>query len=447
MKSLRARAVVGGILSAIVIIALGITGLASLGLRQTEQSFDAMLERRHEVVIAVVETYRTTPDMLARRITDPDFQRPFSGEYWQIQAPDGSVLASPSLQDMRLPVIAQPDDAQENRSLRMPDGQTVRNIGRLLQFDDGQSWYVQVASSLQRLQDNQTLFRRNLLVTFGVVAAVGVFGALLQVTLVLRPLNALRRDVARRWQGEDGLDIAEYPTEVVPLVNDINSLLERNREISHRSRRQAADLAHAIKTPSAILRNALEELRQDGHDMQISLDALDRLDAQLNRSFARMRADGKAEMPVILDVSAALDRMVRAFDALARNAECSLIAEIAPDMHTRIEPSDFDEIIGNLLDNAVKWSKTQVRVNAFEQDGLLTIVVADDGSGIAEADMAFVTQSGQRLDTAQPGTGLGLAIVKDLTHAYDGALGLERADTLGGLAATVTLKAAIPPQS
>ncbi len=448
MKSLRARAVVGGMLSAVAIIFLGFTGLSSLGIRQPEQGFNDLQQRRHERVVSVVETYRATPDVLVRRMADPVFERPYSGQYWQILTPDGAILTSPSLQEMRLPAPADVEEDQTVRSLRMPDGQTVRSVGLWRQFDDGQSWHVQVASSLQGLQDSQTLFRRNLFVAFGVVTLIGIIGALLQVTLVLRPLNALRRDVARRWQGEDGLDIDDYPTEVVPLVTDINTLLERNREISSRARRQAADLAHAIKTPSAIVRNELERLLQDGQDVQISIDALDRLDAQLNRSFARIRAGGgHAERPVVLDVSAALDRMVRAFGALASNAERDFTSDVAPDLRARIEQSDFDEIVGNLLDNAMKWSKSRVCVTAKAQDDLVVIEVADDGNGIADADMARVTESGRRLDTAKPGTGLGLAIVKDLIHAYGGALTLDRSETKGGLSATVTLKASLRPRS
>ena len=447
MRSLRARAVVGGILSALVIIALGFTGLASLGLRQTEQGFDDMLDRRHQMVLAAVETYRFSPEVLPSRMGDPMFTLPFSGQYWQIMMPDGAVLLSQSLQDMHLPPPADPhgteaDDPSVTRFLRMPDGQTVRSLGCWIVFDDGQRWYVQVASSLQGLQDDQALFRRNLWLAFGVVTVIGVVGALLQVTLVLHPLNALRRDVARRWHGEDGLDIADYPSEVMPLVTDINTLLTRNREMSGRSRRQTADLAHAIKTPSAIVRNALEELLQSGQNVQVAVDALDRLDAQLNRSFARMRADSRhAEVPVILDVSVALDRIVRAFGALAKNADRDLSADITPDLRVRIEQADFDEIMGNLLDNALKWSKSCVCVTATAQGNLIVVEIADDGAGIADADMAGVTESGRRLDTAKPGTGLGLAIVKDLTHAYGGTLTLGRSARKGGLSATVTLEA------
>lgn len=443
MKSLRARAVVGGILSAVVIIVLAFTGLSSFADDQSEQSFSEMLHHRHEMVLSVVEDYGDTPAAMTRGMGDPMFLRPFSGQYWQINGADGLVLASPSLQDMRLPVPRIPGNRHHMRSLRMPDGQTVRSMGRWLHFDDGQSLHVQVASSLRGLEQSQSLFRQNLLLAFGVVTLIGILGALLLVAVILKPLNALRRDVASRWQDEDGLNAADYPTEVVPLVTDINTLLERNREMSRRSRRQAADLAHAIKTPSAIVRNELERLSQDGHDVQVSITALDRLDAQLNRSFARMRADGgQAEIPVVLDVSAALDRMVRAFGALAGNADRHLSADVAPDLRARIEQSDFDEIMGNLLDNTLKWSRSCVCVTAAAKDNLIVIEVADDGQGIPDVDMAHVTESGRRLDTAKPGTGLGLAIVKDLTHAYSGALTLDRSERKGGLAATVTLKAA-----
>jgi signal transduction histidine kinase len=295
--------------------------------------------------------------------------------------------------------------------------------------------------SLADQQSNQSF--RDLLPAVGVVTLIGVVGALLQVTLVLQPLNTLRSDVLRCCKDEGGLNVGEYPTEIAPLVTDINTLVERNREIWHQSRQQAADLAHAIKIPSAIVRNELEMLDRDGMDVQVSIDALNRLDAQLNRSFARVRADGsQTAMPVFTDVSTALDRMIRAITGLAHNVKKDLSSEIAEGLRIRMDQSDFEEVMGNLLDNALKWAKSTLHVTATLQGDMVLIKVEDDGPGIAEADIAMAVQSGLRLDTARPGTGLGLAIVNDLVRTYSGELVLGRSDGLAGLCATVGFKSA-----
>ena len=263
----------------------------------------------------------------------------------------------------------------------------------------------------------------------------------MQVAVVLRPLNQLRQDVSGRWEQEDGMEVGSYPIEVAPLVNDINTLMERNRDIMRRSRRQAADLAHAIKTPSAIMRNELDTLMAQGADVQEARDALDRLDAQLKRSFARMRADGTdATLAVATDLDIALGRMQRAFAAIAGNEGKTFNAVYAEGLRVRMEQSDFEEVVGNLLDNAVKWADSEVRLEAGQTpEGQIMITITDDGPGIPKEELEKATQSGQRLDTSKPGTGLGLAIAHDLIHAYGGKIILSRDEALGGLAVHMRL--------
>lgn len=443
MTSLRARAVAGGILWAVITIISGLYGLASFLNGQTEQRFNELLANRHTQAVVALANYHEMPENFVRGMGDPAYFQPFSGEYWQIENNDGAVYVSPSLVDTLLPQADTPADEIVIQSYIGPNGEVLRGMEEWLTLDDGTTWHVQVASSLQSLRDDRQLLRNNLFLAFGLVGLVGICGALLQVTAVLRPLNALRRDVLARWEEDDGLDASGYPFEVAPLVNDINTLLDRNREIVSRSRRQAADLAHAIKTPSAIVRNELQQLRGRGLPVQASIDALDRLDAQLKRSFARMRADGGGSvMRTFTEVDAALERMTRAFQALARNDEKSMTADITPDLRVRMDQNDFEEVVGNLLDNALKWAKTRVHLSALLDGDRVKINIEDDGPGIADDDVETATLSGQRLDTSKPGTGLGLAIAADLAHAYGGKVTLGKSDDLSGLHATVILEAA-----
>jgi len=239
------------------------------------------------------------------------------------------------------------------------------------------------------------------------------------------------------------LPVEDYPLEVQPLVTDINDLLERNRDIVDRSRRQTADLAHALKTPSAVLRNELFELQTGGTDVQSGLNALDRLDAQLKRSFARMKAsqDSSSERE-IANLSLSLNRLTIAFEALARNHDREMVADFPDDLRAKINQIDIEEILGNLLDNALKWSATTLRLQAKATSEWVRIAVEDDGPGISESgeDRAFV--SGQRLDQSKPGTGLGLAIASDLVAAYRGKIHIERSE-LGGAMILVELHRAV----
>ena len=436
MTSLRARAVTGGILWAVAIIVLGLAGLSSYLTSQTQARFVEVLETRHaQAVVAVSNNSSSTQD-LVRAIGDLAYQVPNSGQYWQVESDEGAIFASPSLVEARLPRPRSQNQGFIRREIAGPGEQGLLAISQWVTVKDGSMWHVQVASSLESFEEEQVILRNTLLTAFAFVSFVGVLGALTQVAVVLQPLNKLRQDVSGRWEQEDGLEVESYPIEVAPLVNDINTLMERNRDIMRRSRRQAADLAHAIKTPSAIMRNELENLDLGGAEVQEAIDALDRLDAQLKRSFARMRADGTdATVGVATDVDTSLGRMQRAFTALARNEGKSFSADYEQNLRVRMDQSDFEEVMGNLLDNAMKWSASEVRLEASEAaDGKIKITIADDGPGIPKEEITKATQSGQRLDTSMPGTGLGLAIAHDLVHAYGGKILLSKDEKLGGLA-------------
>ena len=441
MTSLRTRAVAGGIFWAVSIIVLGLAGLSSYMTSQQQSRFVELLQTRHTQIIVAVDNNRATPGNFDDAIGNPIYQRPFSGQYWQVENSEGEVFTSRSLVDTLLPRPTDIEDGITAVEITGPDGEPALSIGQWLTLDDGKTWHVQVTSSLQSLEQERSQLRRTLLNAFAIIASIGVIGASAQVSVVLRPLQKLRKDVSARWENEDGLDVAAYPIEVAPLVTNINSLMERNREIMRRSRRQAADLAHAIKTPSAIMRNELDTLAAQGVDVQDTVDALNRLDAQLKRSFARMRADSSDDaVGAFTDLDTSLGRMQRAFTALARNVDKAFSATIAEGMRARIDQQDFEEVMGNLLDNALKWAVGQVTLTARPGDNNTVIItIADDGPGIPKDQIPSAIVGGQRLDVSKPGTGLGLAIASDLVHAYDGTILLEQSEDLGGLAAHVVL--------
>ena len=205
-------------------------------------------------------------------------------------------------------------------------------------------------------------------------------------------------------------------------------------------RRQAADLAHALKTPSAILRNELSVLAEDGQDMGKALEALDRVDAQLGRSLARLRAANSGEgSQATTDLSHSVDRFARMFGMMAGREGKSLTVACEPGLMIRMDQQDIEEVLGNLLDNGLKWSRSKLSLTAGKRSGGIEVVIEDDGPGIPEGDRAEAMKSGARLDTSKPGTGLGLAIAGDLLQAYGASLALEESPSLGGLAVRITL--------
>ncbi len=446
MTSLRGRAVIGGILWAAVTITLGFAGLQSFIDQGAEQRFNDMLQARLMQIAAVVETPAIRPDEFQTLTGDPAFNRPRSGLYWQVEDEFGQVLRSVSLGQTALPRPQMLSSEIAVNTFTGPFGENLRTMSQTLTLPDGSIWHVQVAMSLRSLEQELSELREIMLVAFTFVVVIGVVGALLQVTVTLRPIEKLRRDVQRRWTSEGGLDHGKYPEEVAPLVYDIDTLLTRNSDIVRQSRKQAADLGHAIKTPAAIMRNELEALARQGQPVGEALAALDRLDAQLKRAFGRMRAEaGLAARPSVTVMDHSLGRMVRAFADMATQRRLTLQAAYPDGLRVRMDQTDLEEVVGNLLDNALKWARGAIRLSASPADTQITIMIEDDGPGIPADRIALAMSSGERLDTAKPGTGLGLSIAADLLQAYGSALELDASPDLGGLRACFRLPVA-PPQ-
>ncbi|TDT73982.1 signal transduction histidine kinase [Litoreibacter halocynthiae] len=438
MLSLRRRAMIGGALSAMASILVGAFVLLSSIENNVLDRFDRALADRHSQLVVALNSTANDPTQLEERVYDPAYTTPYSGRYWQITSPDGQIFTSTSMFDAALKEPFGAPSTSTRRSIMGPAGEPIRAVYQKITLEDGSAWGVSVAESLAALTAERQQTRRSLLLAFVLVGLLGLAGAFLQTTTILHPLDKLRRDVAKRWEQDEDLTTADYPEEVAPLVDDINELLARNRDIIARARRQAADLAHALKTPTAILRNELALLAAQNHDMEASVEALDRVDAQLGRSLARMRAaNSGAAANIRTDLSNSVARFTRLFTSMAERDGKTVRTSCAPSLSIRMDQQDIEEVIGNLLDNALKWCKSEISLTAHKWDEGVEILIEDDGPGIPEGQEREALKSGGRLDSSKPGTGLGLAIAIDLLQAYGAELNLEKSAKLGGLAVRI----------
>jgi signal transduction histidine kinase len=280
-----------------------------------------------------------------------------------------------------------------------------------------------------------------------VVLGLGLVGAVVgQVGVGLGPLRRLRRAVAAVRAGRAARVDGAYPAEVAPLADEINELLAHDAEVVMRARTQAGDLAHALKTPLAVLANEAAGLPPERAALvRGQADLMRRhIDRHLSRARAAASHSVLGARCAVGPVGAAL---VRTLTALHRDHAIAIAIAVdgldglvfCGDRH------DLEEMLGNLMDNACKWGRTQVRVagrRVARPDGdRLELTVEDDGPGIPEQAVAEVLVRGRRLDESVPGSGLGLAIVDDLAALYRGGVALRRSE-LGGLAAVLDLPAA-----
>ncbi|MFT0533061.1 sensor histidine kinase [Castellaniella hirudinis] len=384
--------------------------------------------------------------------TDPRFSHPFSGLYWQVFLPaqDGApprILArSRSLWDARLPV-AYPDLrwGQDLRARAPGPGNTDLRL-RVRAVEPAEGPYddvvLVVAADRALWAEPISRFDRMLWMALGVLVLGMLLAAWLQVSYGVRPLLRLRQRLADLREGRAQRVAGEFPSEVQPLVDDFNQVLQRNAQGLERARQQAGNLAHALKTPLAVMANAAAA--QDPALPRLVAEqvgtARRHVDFYLThaRAAAAVRVAG-LRSPV-LPLLEGLVRVMRRVHA-ERDLQYDLSA-VGANLVFLGESQVFEEMLGNVLDNAGKWARRQVRVLASCRDGELELRVQDDGPGLSPERAETVFQRGIRADERTPGSGLGLGIVRDLADLYGGWARIE-ASPLGGACVVITLPGAV----
>jgi len=275
------------------------------------------------------------------------------------------------------------------------------------------------------------------------VALAFMAGGLLQVRSGLSPIEHLRKRLGHVRDSADRRIQGAYPTEVQPLVDDLNDLLDHRDRAVSRAGAKAADLAHGLKTPLAILAQEAEGAETAGHHElagRIS-QQVDRMRRQVDYHLASARAAASGATPgARCSVIASVEGLSRTLLQLHHGRDLTIDLNVGAEHCVRGQREDLDEMLGNLLDNACKWAKSRVIVASSDTGTAILITVDDDGPGVEPSMRNHVLQRGGRADEAAPGSGLGLAIVRDLAELYGGSISLERSPT-GGLRARLQLPA------
>jgi signal transduction histidine kinase len=423
-----------------ILLALAAAGLVLTDLfrQHAEAELAGRMEAHLDELTAALEVQPDGQLAAVRPLSEPRFQRPLSGLYWQVAGPAGRTLRSRSLWDEAL---ALPDDRPQEGELHRhaltgAGGAALSVWERSLRLPGVEGPVrVAVAADLAAVRAATAGFSRVLALSLAVLAAGLLAAAVAQVHFGLVPLRrmgaalkALRRGRAERVAGE-------FPAEVRPLVEDLNQLLADNAAMVARARAQAADLAHALKTPLAVIANAAAG--PGGDTARTIAGEAERMRRQIDRHLARARAAGRrrgAAVPAL----ATLAPLARAIGQLHAGRDLDIRIDGDAALTFQGDGEDLQEMAGNLIDNAGKWAAHRVRVALSGGGGRLRLTVEDDGPGIAAARRASLPARGERLDESMPGSGLGLAITDELARLYGGSLELSES-ALGGLRATLDL--------
>jgi signal transduction histidine kinase len=273
------------------------------------------------------------------------------------------------------------------------------------------------------------------------LALASMVAGAFQTREALSGVARLRARLSAVHEGREMRVEGRYVAEVQPLVDDLNALLDHREEAVRRAVAKAGDLAHGLKTPLAILAQEAERARTSGQSEFAGSIAqqVDRMRRQIDYHLAHARAAASGATPgARSQVKESADGLARALLRLHADRTIAIDVRVAPSQTARVQREDLDEMLGNLLDNACKWTRTRVVVDAVQTDTHIVITVDDDGPGLAGNLRQAVLQRGVRADEQAPGSGLGLAIVRDLAEVYRGSISLDDSP-LGGLRTTLTL--------
>lgn len=447
LNSIRIRITVASLAAiAIAIFAANIL-IANLfkehALKQFEATIQFQLNQIASLIVADPKNGRIT---LTSQPGESRWSAPLSGYYWQINLPDGQLLRSRSLWDSTLNV-SKTETAGASNFYYIDDlsNQHLLALTKSLSIDGGTTkFFLTVASDTKELDKAIQAFQSSIqgyLIILGIVLLAILF---LQITFGLSPLAALKKALHQFHIGEADKVNGVFPVEFNPLVAVLNTVIEKNSSIVTRAKTQAGNLAHAMKTPIAVISNALEDKNISDESFKVLVkEQISNAKEQIDWNLAKARAATASKnprlktpvLPVIESIAAVMHKVY---------AEKALKIEIqnpaaSPSIFNG-EEHDLQEIVGNILDNACKWAKTRVEISATPYMDGLQIIVEDDGLGVNPADYDKVLRRGFRVDELTQGSGLGLAIVNDLVTLYDGSIELGLS-SLGGLRVQIRLGA------
>ena len=453
--SLRIRLLAGTLFWVAGTILVAGWGLGNLFRQHVETQFHAELRTHLDQLTAQLTLNAQGRAQLALPLSDPRFGRPYSGYYWQVDAmgPTGASIAPALLRSRSLwdVALAVPEDALAEGDIHVhqvagPQGKPLSLVERSVRIDDGpdgkpHTLRLLAAADADLMAEPVSRFNGALWLALGVLGAGLVLAAVVQVSVGLSPLRTLRTALARVRAGETPRLAGYFPIEVMPLVEEFNTMLAHNAAVVERARTHAGNLAHALKTPLSVLANAAEARdQQDPELARLVVEQIGVARRQVDYHLARAQAAAATRVPgaktVLLPVVEGLVRVMQRI-----HAQRALAITVSPwpqALAFRGEAQDLQEMLGNLLDNACKWAAHRVEISAYTDGSTLTIALDDDGPGLDAPQREAVLRRGVRADEQVPGSGLGLAIVDDLARLYGGRVELLDSP-LGGLRAALTL--------
>ena len=444
-ESLSSRLIAVAAIWTILALLVGGAVLSNAFRVAAQNSFDMALAIDMDGLIAAAEPDPNGGVMLQGRFLNHNFDRVYSGLYYQIRAGTTGGQISRSLFDREIEIR----NTERKGALTWgeadgPEGQHLRVVSRRVDLAPNQpagEFTFVVAGDMVEVERQTGEFNTVLIWSFVILGLGLIIAILLQVRVGLLPLRRVSEALARIRDGKARRLDGHFPTEIEPLATELNSLIQHSEEVVGRARTHVSNLAHFLKTPLSVL--AAEADAQPGPLADSIKRQVFSMRRQVDHYLSRARAAGsldvlgnRTQVSTVMDDLARVIGRIHAPRGIVIDAECSDL------IYFRGERQDLEEMLGNLIDNGCKWARARVRVRCKSAAGRLSLTIEDDGPGLSAQQRTQVGERGERLDDSVPGSGLGLAIVRDISKLYGGFFALD-ASPMGGMMACLELPAIV----
>jgi signal transduction histidine kinase len=451
-NSLAFRLVASAAVWSIIGLVAGGFALSGIFRSQAEEAFDDQMMFHLESLIAAAETDKPGHVKLDDGYIDMRFSPAFSGWYWQIDTDPPKPVAqsqrSRSLWDQVLtpgPLGANPSGHMWGLA-RGPDGQDLRVLRRRIVLPaalpggktENRAFLFTVAGDRSESEADIASFNETLAWSLAALGLGLILAMIIQVRVGLLPLRRVSEALGRIREGRARSLEGKFPAEIAPLATELNSLIAHSAEVVGRARTHVSNLAHFLKTPLTVLHNEADQ--SPGPLAEMVQRQVGLMRRQVDHYLARARAAGALDvLGNRTEVKRVAEDLARVLTRMHTEKKIAIEVRVTPGLAFRGEREDLEEMVGNLIDNACKWARGKVAVNALPlDDRRFVLTVVDDGPGLPAEERARAMERGEKLDESMEGSGLGLAIVRDIAKLYGGNFELSESP-LGGLAARLEL--------
>lgn len=436
--SIRSRLLFGAfILIPLMLFVAGFT-LTSTFSEHKEKQFQEKLQTNLQQLVSSLHVNHNKV-VMDTKLSDPYFSQPYSGLYWQVSQNDVPLFRSVSLSEDALKLLNEVPEDGGNYGFIIPgpQHQTLRVLEQRIKLGSSKI-IVAVAGDHREVEESVHQYSTTIALIFYILG-VGMFMIVtFQVWGGLLPLHILQQKLIDVRSGKLSKIDSQFPTEVQPLVDELNALITNNAEVLKRSRMEAGNLVHALKTPLAVISAVIND--EKNSEMREKLySQLTKIQHQIDYTLVHASAAMSADViHAHCKVNQKVDDIIHALKTLYKEKHIRITSHLKPNLHIKVEEQDFEEIFGNVMDNACKWTKSEIKLSFVAQNGWLNILVDDNGPGLSASKREIVFKRGQRLDDSVPGFGLGLSIVRSLVESYRGKVALEDSP-IGGLRVNLLL--------